>query len=421
MLISVVIPTRERGSLLGPSLETVLADSDPNLEVVVSDNHSRDETPELLRRQTDPRLRVVRPECPVSMRRNFETALSAAAGDYVIFLGDDDGVMPGGIAMLRSVLTRQPAEAVSWEMLHYTWPSARANQQAGFVRIKPKSVYGGVSRRAPAALLSQAVSGRLRNYKETANIYHGCVSRRLIERVRNANNGVYFGGAIPDVYACMANLAQMRDDLLWIDHPVTCGGASDRSNGAAQVAAVRAAPSGAEESARFVAEAADDPGVAQIDISIPSVDALTLDMLELVNRTHARGRLDLDYHTWMDRIVARLARLPRERFETGMAILDAYAAEGSRKAALDAAKSRHPFAGPEEPPEGGRPSRSRIAPLRMTLADPVQLATIRQATEALGTVLGSGHRPDRARGAPGRWIAWAGALRRAAIMVRSWG
>ena len=48
MRISLVFPTRERAELLRHCLTGALACDDPDLEIVVSDNHSTDETPDML-------------------------------------------------------------------------------------------------------------------------------------------------------------------------------------------------------------------------------------------------------------------------------------------------------------------------------------------------------------------------------------
>ena len=113
MRISLVIPTRERIATLRSCLELALSCDDPDLEVVVSDNHSMDGTDAYLATMTDPRLKVVRPEGRVAMRLNFETGLNAATGDYVIVIGDDDGVLPSGLRWLRAVLEKDRPEVVN--------------------------------------------------------------------------------------------------------------------------------------------------------------------------------------------------------------------------------------------------------------------------------------------------------------------
>jgi len=418
MLISLVIPTRERAELLGPCLDAALAIDDPGLEIVVSDNASADGTAELVSSLTDSRLRYVNTGQRVSMRQNFETALAAATGEYVIFIGDDDGIYTGGLALLRDVIERERPEAVSWDLVHYTWPSTRPGHECGFINIKAQNVFGGIRHKPAPRLLDDFCQARIRNYKDGANIYHGCISRDLIETVRNANGGTYFGGAIPDVYACIANLAHLRSDLLWLRHPVTFGGASDRSNGAAQTGAAKAPASGAAETRRFVREAGVDRDAAGIDLAVPSLDALTLDMLEVFNRSAGNGVLPIDRAAWLDRIMRRLSRMPRPKYDRGFAALAAYCERMGTESLFETANGHHPFSGSDEVSAGARPVRSRVSPLKITLAHPSALASVRDAADALQEVLGDDHR-CRAMGLS-RWARWLRAIRRAAWLVRGW-
>lgn len=420
MRISLVIPTRERVELLRHCLLAALDVPDPDLEVIVSDNNSRDETSDFLAELSDPRLRVVRPEGRVSMRRNFETGLAAATGDYVIVIGDDDGVTAEGMAMLRRVLERDRPEAVSWEMIHYTWPTDEPGADNGVVQIKAKSLFGGSKRRSPKGLLANAASARLRKYTEGANIYHGCVSQRLIDRVRSANGGVYFAGSIPDVYACFANLAHMSEGLVWLGHPASFGGSSIRSNGAAQVARTKISAKGAKEVALFVSESSEEAAAAGIDLAVPSVDALTVDMIGLVNRHHANNRLAIDYRAWSDRVLRRLALQPRARYERGVEIWRDYVAARGGESWIEDAIARRPHCGSEDAGDWDRPRRSRVKPLRVTLSDPRGLATVRDAAKALNEVIGSWSPRRGAFRGPRSWFAWRGARERAGALIQRW-
>ena len=79
--VSVVIPTRSRWHLLsGAALPSALEQEDVELEVIVVDDGSEDETPARLRELADPRLVVIRHETSrgVAVARN--AGISAARG-----------------------------------------------------------------------------------------------------------------------------------------------------------------------------------------------------------------------------------------------------------------------------------------------------------------------------------------------------
>ena len=119
----------------------MLSVDDPDLEIIVSDNHSRDDTADVVAAKNHPRLVYTRTSERCSMRANFENGLRAANGDYVIFIGDDDGVLPGGMAHLRELLECHRPEAVGWKIIQYFWPPDETGCGGGHLRIRVSAPY----------------------------------------------------------------------------------------------------------------------------------------------------------------------------------------------------------------------------------------------------------------------------------------
>jgi len=91
--VSVVIPTKDRWRLLsGTALPAALGQEDVELEVVVVDDGSTDETSGELAAlsATDPRLRVLRHEVSRGVSAARNAGLQGARGEWVAFLDDDD-------------------------------------------------------------------------------------------------------------------------------------------------------------------------------------------------------------------------------------------------------------------------------------------------------------------------------------------
>ena len=88
--VSVVIPTRGRWSLLSRTLGGALRQDDVELEVVVVDDGSCDETPERLAQLGDERVRVMRHEVPRGVAAARNRGIAQARGEWVAFLDDDD-------------------------------------------------------------------------------------------------------------------------------------------------------------------------------------------------------------------------------------------------------------------------------------------------------------------------------------------
>jgi glycosyltransferase involved in cell wall biosynthesis len=112
--ISIVIPTRNGAPYLRYCIETCLASDDQNLEVIVSDNCSSDNTREVVASFSDNRLHYYNTGASLSMRQNYEFVLPKATGDYIVYIGDDDGfskntglmLLTGGISLTNGRINR---------------------------------------------------------------------------------------------------------------------------------------------------------------------------------------------------------------------------------------------------------------------------------------------------------------------------
>ncbi len=89
--VSIVIPTHNRARLLPLAVESALGQSHPRVEVVVVDDGSEDETPEILREMAggEPRLKVVRHPQARGAPASRNAGVREAGGEAIGFLDDD--------------------------------------------------------------------------------------------------------------------------------------------------------------------------------------------------------------------------------------------------------------------------------------------------------------------------------------------
>jgi glycosyltransferase involved in cell wall biosynthesis len=225
---SILLPTRERAATLGPSIETCLAQNYDNLEILVSDNASSPATRAVVESFSDKRLKYFRQDKGVSMRENYEFITQKATGDYIILIGDDDGMMPNAIPQMAEFLSQNPVDVLNWNGVVYNWPN-RLIKDRGFVVLKYQKVFGALTFVDIRDRLESFVSGETQNYLHGCNFYHGCVSRQVIEELRN-KTGQVFGGHLPDVYVSMALLYAAKS-MAYFNHPLTITGISPASIG----------------------------------------------------------------------------------------------------------------------------------------------------------------------------------------------
>lgn len=124
---SVVICTYNRADVVGGAIRSVLAQTFDDIELLVVDDGSADDTPAVLAAFDDPRMRVIRrPNGGLSAARN--TGIGAATGRYVIFLDDDDEASADWLAALAGAA--EPDTGFLSCTCHFVTPDRRSESVA---------------------------------------------------------------------------------------------------------------------------------------------------------------------------------------------------------------------------------------------------------------------------------------------------
>lgn len=110
-LVSVIIPTYNRALTVGESIDSVLNQTYPNIEAILVDDGSTDETPAVLRSYGD-RIRVVtQTNAGPAIARN--RGIAVARGEIIALLDSDDQWMPDKIARQVSSLNEAGPEVTA--------------------------------------------------------------------------------------------------------------------------------------------------------------------------------------------------------------------------------------------------------------------------------------------------------------------
>ena len=109
-LVSVVLPTFNRGWTVNHAIDSVLVQDDPALELIVVDDGSTDDTPHRLAAY-ESRIRVIRQANQgVSAARN--AGIRAASGDLIAFLDSDDAWLPDKVAAQVAFFNDHPLSRI---------------------------------------------------------------------------------------------------------------------------------------------------------------------------------------------------------------------------------------------------------------------------------------------------------------------
>ncbi|MCL1469349.1 glycosyltransferase family 2 protein [Argonema antarcticum A004/B2] len=98
-LVTVVIPTYNRANLIVRATDSVIKQTYNNLEIIVVDDASTDNTAEVIKAIKDPRIRYIVYEKNGGSDKARNTGIEAATGEYIAFLDSDDVWLPNKIEL----------------------------------------------------------------------------------------------------------------------------------------------------------------------------------------------------------------------------------------------------------------------------------------------------------------------------------
>ncbi|GAA4772865.1 hypothetical protein GCM10023200_01540 [Actinomycetospora chlora] len=110
--VSVCIPLYQKVDYIGRTIDSVLAQTFTDFELVVVDNATTDGSADVLAGYDDPRLRVVRHAETVPQIANFNAAVAATRAPLVKVLNADDLIEPDALARQVAVMDAEPDVAV---------------------------------------------------------------------------------------------------------------------------------------------------------------------------------------------------------------------------------------------------------------------------------------------------------------------
>ena len=227
--ICVIVPTRERADTLAYTLQTCIRQEYANLEILVCDNFSQDDTSDVAASFADKRVRYINPGRRLSMADNWEYALSQVNTDYVTILGDDDALLPNAIHDLALLLEAHDYPIVTWAKVEYCWPNYIDPNLKGFISIPLRNKLVSVK----SSLALKHMYEFLLGYRHGPCIYDSLVSMKCVKQLID-RDGRLFQAVSPDVYSSLA-LASVTDRYLFSTRPFSINGASAHSGGTSHV------------------------------------------------------------------------------------------------------------------------------------------------------------------------------------------
>jgi len=106
--VSVCISTRNRAEYLKTSIKSALRQTLPNIEIVVLDDCSTDNTNDIVKQFDDPRIVYFRTNERLGVTSSWNKCASISRGEYITFLNDDDALHPEMLEQESKLLDEDP-------------------------------------------------------------------------------------------------------------------------------------------------------------------------------------------------------------------------------------------------------------------------------------------------------------------------
>ena len=108
-LVSIVIPTYNHAHFLKQALQSVCDQTYTNWEAIVVDNHSKDDTEQVVASFEDARIKLLKIHNQGIIAASRNMALDAAKGDWIAFLDSDDYWYPEKLSLSIAVVVADQA------------------------------------------------------------------------------------------------------------------------------------------------------------------------------------------------------------------------------------------------------------------------------------------------------------------------
>ena len=107
LLVTVVIPTYNRADLISRAVASVSQQSHQNLEIIVIDDASDDDTTQVVHQIPDSRVKYICHQTNLGGSEARNTGIKQAVGDYIAFLDSDDVWLPDKLSSQLAAISQE--------------------------------------------------------------------------------------------------------------------------------------------------------------------------------------------------------------------------------------------------------------------------------------------------------------------------
>ena len=222
-LLSLILPNRGRSSYLNWTLENLAQIRDPRVEVIIQDNSLPEFPPPFELPFSIENSRMFYSLNKIPMTSNWFQAAQNAKGDWIAFIGSDDGVINSNLEKLLDFLEHTSKDFVSTHPIFFQYPLPHKEAWADL----PKSISSVWSKEVKYVSLLAALFPQFK-LDLPVPYNRGVVRRSVLYEYQQKYSD--FLGVSPDDFLGQY-ISQKIKGGVYLELPVFIHGGSVRSNG----------------------------------------------------------------------------------------------------------------------------------------------------------------------------------------------
>lgn len=221
-ILTILVPNRGRSKYLDITLSNLSEISDKRIEIVILENSEPEyhDTPWDLPSET---FRVEKSTTKLSMTKNWHRGIGLARGEWICYLGSDDGIVAGNVSKFLDFLETEDTDVVGTHPIYFQYPLPDKESWADL----PTSNLDDWSKQIRYIPILSAIFPQMK--LDLPIPYNRSVVRTsILRKYAQANSDIL--GVSPDDFLGQY-IAQKCKVGKYLELPVFIHGGSERSNG----------------------------------------------------------------------------------------------------------------------------------------------------------------------------------------------
>jgi glycosyltransferase involved in cell wall biosynthesis len=223
---TLVIPTRNRLEYLKVVLNHIFTDPSYNFfetDIIVAENNCNDGTKEFLKNFSN--IKILSSDKDLSMTENWSRIIPVIKSEWVIFIGDDDCLVPNFFTLAKKWIDSHPnIEIINWVPSNYRWPSAPDESNTFRITLFERSQIYECNE-----YISKCFSS-LQGIMAPPSLYHSLCKTSLIDKCIQ-KYGEFNLGFVPDFGSGILFMS-VANNYLRLPSPLSIMGFGSKSTGA---------------------------------------------------------------------------------------------------------------------------------------------------------------------------------------------